>query len=554
MAKKPEEKTPSRLASIFQKIWPGRKSDLEDEKTAYIDVQNQGALANGLHGEAPTFLDADAPDPVSASTGEFEQFRDVLPLDRVQRYAILATMERDPSVSAAIKLHVAQAMASKPGTGEIISIESTSDNDHPIVKDLRDTFKDLINERCPEWAYNTAIYGGWYARVYGKPGAGVTYVRSDYYTHPRFMREYERAGQLAGFTHAYQNISKTGYVQLIEPWKFVGFKIPAWHTPVSYEPIRNDQASFDIVDDDVFTEQVIESQSYGESMLVDAYEPWMDLNNAILSLNMSRRNAARLERLVGVNTGRLSPQKAAEYLNTIAAQLQKANEVHAKQAVSKGFFQTVINHLLPIFGDRGRLDISTVEGSPNIEGLEDLMFHVKRLSGALGVDPSLIGFGDMLSGGLGEGGFFRMSVMAAIKSHALRSAIRNGVEELFNIHVAYKHNKYFMPGQRPWRLTFHSVNSALEREEQENQDGRVNFATLLTTLVQMVDPEFSKVDFKAFNNYLWTDILRVDEEKFNAMFPNITPEAPESEEPNNVFESADAIKAIVEKFYAEIGK
>ena len=38
------------------------------------------------------------------------------------------------------------------------------------------------------------------------------------------------------------------------------------------------------------------------------------------------------------------------------------------------------------------------------------------------------------------------------------------------------------------------------------------------------------------------------------MFPNITPEAPESEEPNNVFESADAIKDIVEKFYAEIGK
>ena len=105
-----------------------------------------------------------------------------------------------------------------------------------------------------------------------------------------------------------------------------------------YESIRNDQASFDIVDDDVFTEQVIESQSYGESMLVDAYEPWMDLNNAILSLNMSRRNAARLERLVGVNTGRL-PRKSRRISHTIAAQLQKANEVHAKQAVSKGFFK-----------------------------------------------------------------------------------------------------------------------------------------------------------------------------------------------------------------------
>lgn len=31
---------------------------------------------------------------------------------------------------------------------------------------------------------------------------------------------------------------------------------------------------------------------------------------------------------------------------------------------------------------------------------------VKRLGGALGVDPSLLGFGDMLSGGLGDGASF----------------------------------------------------------------------------------------------------------------------------------------------------
>lgn len=179
----------------------------------------------------------------------------------------------------------------------------------------------------------------------------------------------------------------------------------------------------------------------------------------------------------------------------------------------------MVNHLIPIFGDRGRLDISTVEGSPNIEGLEDVMLHVKRLGGALGIDPSLLGFGDMLSGGLGEGGYFRLSVMAAIKSQQIRTAIQTGLEKLFNIHIALKHGKYFLPGQRPWRIVFNSISTAMEREEEENMESRANSATMLATLVQTIDPEFSKIDFPSFNNYLWTDILRVDEEKLRAIFP-----------------------------------
>lgn len=52
---------------------------------------------------------------------------------------------------------------------------------------------------------------------------------------------------------------------------------------------------------------------------------------------------------------------------------------------------------------------------------------MKRLGGALGVDPSLLGFGDMLSGGLGDGGFFRVSVLAAVKANLIRAAIRDGL-------------------------------------------------------------------------------------------------------------------------------
>jgi len=401
-----------------------------------------------------------------------------------------------------------------------------------------------------------------FARVYGERNKGVELVRSDYYTHPQFIKMYEQAGQLAGFTAAYQNTNqRVGYILLMEPWKFVAFRIPIWRIETDTEPARLDGSIFDISSDDYRAESIIESQNYGASLIETAFGPWLDLQDAIISLNMSRKNAARLERMVGVNTGKLSPQRAAQYLNTIAGQMLKANEAKARESLRRGYVQTVVNHLIPIFGDgKGRLDIASIEGNPNLDGLADIDFHVKRLGSALGIDPALLGFGEMLSGGLGDGGFFRISVLAAIKATMLRRAILSGLESLFDIHVAYKYGKAFLPGEKPWRIVFNSVSSALEREERENMEGRVTFATMMGQLIQIIDAEFTSVDRNALANFMFTDIMKIDEEKFRQMFPGkITgpvgesdeyPEALGEDEEDEITESAGMkrLKSVVDRY------
>jgi len=82
---------------------------------------------------------------------------------------------------------------------------------------------------------------------------------------------------------------------------------------------------------------------------------------------------------------------------------------------------------------------------PDIQGIEDVTFHINRLGSAVGIDPSLLGFGEQLSGGLGDGGFFRVSILASIKAQMLRTAVKTGLERLFEIHVAYKYGKTFLP-------------------------------------------------------------------------------------------------------------
>jgi len=334
------------------------------------------------------------------------------------------------------------------------------------------------------------------------------------------MRAYERAGSLVGYSSAWQRNFKAGHVTLMPPWTFVPFKIPYWAVDATIEPFRADGKEFDISNDDLAADGIIESLNYGQSLVETSFGPWLDLQEAIISLNMSRKNAARMERMVGVNTGKLSPTAAASYLRDVANNLNRIQKNRTTQSLKRGFVQTIINHLIPIWGDgKGRLEISTIEGNPNIDGLSDVDFHIKRLGSALGIDPSLLGFGELLSGGLGDGGFFRLSILAAIRAALLRRAVLSGIETLFDIHVAYKFNKVFLPGEKPWRIMFNSVSSALDREQQENRESRANLAGMMATLIQTLDPEMQTVDRQAFYNYLWTDIMKVDEEKFRAMFP-----------------------------------
>lgn len=508
-------------------LFPGRKS-ISDYDARNVDIPAQTAGYFGDYGDQVV----DPVQHVFALTTDEDKLIHNLPTDRLSRYGFLEAMATDPTIESAIQMHIAHALSADLNTGQIVKIESSTDAENPFVTELKEAFEDDFNARIRSWVYPCGIYGANYLRVYSEQGKGVTHIRDDFYTHPRHIREYEHSGRLAGFTCAYQGAQKA--VMLMPPWSMVALKIPYWRKDAVVEPYRVDAKGIDLSNDDYMAEGMIETQNYGASLIETAYGPWFDLMEAILSLNMSRKNAARLERLIGVNMGKLDPIRAAKYLNTVAGQIQKTNKETARMSLRKGFVQTVINHLIPIFGgEKARLDINPIQGTPDINGLEDVMFHVKRLGSALGVDPSLLGFGDLLQGGLGEGGWFRVSVIAAMKAQQVRTAVRQACNRIMDIHVAQKTGKVFLPGQKPWKLVFNSVSTAMEREERENMEGRANLCTMIVGMVAGMDQEFSRMDRAKFYNFLFTDILKMDEQKFAEVFPetilNKPPENPQGD-------------------------
>lgn len=528
-----EAASPSKAGRALTAIYPGWGM-VEERESLMVGLPASASayFSGGIRGGVDTNHDGGILG--SATSSDAAQITHVLPEDRSARYAVLRLMAKDPTIDSAIKMHIANALSARTDSGESVFISPAEGaGEDKIVDDLRATLMPFIKKDLNEWARKAAVYGSCFARVYGAQGIGIQNIRCDYYTHPRFIQKFEKGGRLAGYTTTYQGTNQANQrLRLMPPWSFVGFEIPEWWDCEDIEPINVGGIPVDLAMADAAIEGLVESQEYGTSLIATAYGPWMDLLDAICSLKMSRRNAARLERMVGVNTGKLDPERAAHYLDMVAERISNATADVERQSWLRGNVQTVVNHYVPIFGEKGGLQIDAVQGTPDINGLEDVMFHIKRLGSAIGVDPALLGFGDLLSGGLGDGGFFRVSVMAATKANLLRHALKNGIQKLCELHVAYKFGKVFLPGNYPWTIQFNSVSSAIEREEQEALESRTNALSGLVGILATIDQDFQTLDKRELFKEIFLK-LHFSEDSFEAICPegkNSDPTPPEDEE------------------------
>lgn len=528
-----EAASPSKAGRALTAIYPGWGM-VEERESLMVGLPASASayFSGGIRGGVDTNHDGGILG--SATSSDAAQITHVLPEDRSARYAVLRLMAKDPTIDSAIKMHIANALSARTDSGESVFISPAEGaGQDKIVDDLRATLMPFIKKDLNEWARKAAVYGSCFARVYGAQGIGIQNIRCDYYTHPRFIQKFEKGGRLAGYTTTYQGTNQANQrLRLMPPWSFVGFEIPEWWDCEDVEPINVGGIPVDLAMEDAAMEGLVESQEYGTSLIATAYGPWMDLLDAICSLKMSRRNAARLERMVGVNTGKLDPERAAHYLDMVAERISNATEEVERQSWLRGNVQTVVNHYVPIFGEKGGLQIDAVQGTPDINGLEDVMFHIKRLGSAIGVDPALLGFGDLLSGGLGDGGFFRVSVMAATKANLLRQALKTGIQKLCELHVAYKFGKVFLPGNYPWTIQFNSVSSAIEREEQEALESRTNALSGLVGILATIDQDFQTLDKRELFKEIFLK-LHFSEDSFEAICPegkNSDPTPPEDEE------------------------
>lgn len=467
-----------------------------------------------------------------------------LPLDRLQRYSKFDVMAKHHAIHAALEFYLNTGLSSSVATGEVLSIQPAGDSKKE--SDELQYLEKIFNKNINSWMYGACKNGVSYVLPYLEKGKGITSIRYDYYTRPEMIKEYEKGGTLRGYIHKSQIENNTeGKVLLLPPWRFAAFKMPASNTERETEPLRKNKYKFDITAESPVNEDPIETQNYGRSLIEAAYKPWISYVRAMISLDIARENAGKKERLITVNTAGMSLLAAANYFASFLAQLAGKRKKRVQKAQAAGGYTSVENTVLPVKGEVG---INSEVNSPDIAHIEDVTLRISALAGSLGIDKSQLGFTEDLAGGLGEGGWHSVSLMAASKAQSIRHIATDTLNYMCELHMMWKFGTVYEDGKLPWKIVFNSMTTAVEQEDQRSEDMAINSAIQELTLKQMIDPNGEVFDQVAYVRQIYIGKLGYSEEDFNKLLakagssPPPTPEDDPSTPPILDSASKDAVE------------
>lgn len=426
-------------------------------------------------------------------------------------YQKWSQMEADPIISSALTLQVTAALGGHETTGDVVFIEKTPEAQKnkqlaAMVDEISSQLTPMFNAVAFTMAYHGAAFGDAYARPYLKKGVGLVDLIADELVRAPLVQPYQRGSKTLGY-HVYVGDKQ---VERLNVSQLVRLKMPrtVW---VPQPSVIEKSWRTALIEDDLDRLPLLPSLA-GGSFLYQAEEAYDNLYQTLLGLVGQRWMDSIDEQMVGVNLDSMTKDQQKVFLDSIVAMLKKSKEL-AEKAVSGG--QPVlekIRHVIPMWGDKQVTQIGPMsQGSGRGANLsiEDVMMHAKLLAGSLGTDLSMLGFAELLSGGLGDGGFFRVSAQVAHRSGLIRTAMADAFNALLDLHTLARYDVVFEPEQRPWSINFYGSISANEAEKQRTRTDSMNTgAMMVQTMMQFKE---MGADSKIMEVFL-SKVLMIDED------------------------------------------
>lgn len=407
---------------------------------------------------------------------------------RAQIYQKWSYMQGDAIISSALTLLVTSALGGHETTGDTVFVEKSpiglaNDKLGAIADEIRDDLAPLFNKIAHTSAYNGVAYGDSYARIYSDRERGVYELMVNEQVHPTLMQPFEKGERTVGF------MLYTGQklIQRLNIAQIARLQMP--RTVYIPQPsVIEKSARMAVTEDDPDKLPVLPAL-VGGSFLFAAEESYDNLYASLLGLVGQRWMDSIDESMVGVSVEGMTSDQQKRFLDSIVKMLQISKK-RAEEAVRSGQpLMERIRHIIPVFSDKQVVKMdSGLSGSQNRASIsiEDVMLHAKLLSGALGVDLSMLGFSEILSGGLGDGGFFRTSAQVAEKSRLIRTALIEFYNSIIDIHTMQKYGMVFEAKDRPWNINFYGSISAMEAEKQRTKTDAMGAAQMLVQTIQQL--------------------------------------------------------------------
>lgn len=445
--------------------------------------------------------------------------------NRIQIYQKYIEMVADPIISTALRMHVTAALGGHETSGDVVFIEVAADakgdkQKEKYAQEISNDLSAIFNRVAYTVAFNGAGFGDGYGRVYTDGKNGVVDLYVDELVHPAMVQPYERANTTIGY------IVATGQkaTERLNVSQMVRMKMPRM---VYIPQIRAVEKAIKqaLREDDINALPMLPAL-VGGSFLDGAEDPFDALRAALVGLVGQRVLDSIDESMITVNQDGMTKDQQKQFMANIT-KILKASKERAEASVKSGkpLLQRFY-HIIPTWGEKqmtalnGSITNGSGRGASGTISIEDVMFHAKLLAGALGIDLAMLGFSELLSGGLGDGGFFRTSAQSAERSRLLRVALTEFFNAVIDIHTYNRYGIVFPPNERPWQVNFYGTISALETERQRTKTESMNTGSILVqNLATMRDLDLGA----AANEEILAKVMSLDEDQAKLLASSLKP-------------------------------
>lgn len=398
-------------------------------------------------------------------------------------------MEGDPIISSGLSLLVTSALGGHETTGDVVFIEKTPEAEKDkrlgaIADEIAADLTPLFNKIAYQSAYNGAAFGDSYARIYSQKGVGVTSLCTDELVRPPMVQPFERGSKTVGF----MIYSGQKLVDRLDLSQMARLKMPRTLWVPQFAVVEK-AFRMALQEDDENNLPILPSM-VGGSFLYQCEEAYDNLYASLIGLLGQRWMDSIDEQMISINMQSMTSKQQESFLKSFTNMLVKS-KARAEEAVKTGRpVMERVRHLIPVFNEKQVQGISTAPNGAAGRGgaisIDDVMLHARMLSGALGVDLSMLGFADQLSGGLGDGGFFRVSAQAAERARGIRHALADMFYSIIDIHTLKRYGVVFEPKDRPFKINFYGSISAMEAEKARTKTEALSSASLFIQSLQMM--------------------------------------------------------------------
>ncbi|MFJ3487110.1 hypothetical protein ACIPL1_27380 [Pseudomonas sp. NPDC090202] len=405
---------------------------------------------------------------------------------RAQIYMKYHFMMQEGLISTALRSNVQMALGGHETTGETLFMEpkpKISSADKKMVDELAPVIK-MLNDSAHSMCFSASGFGDAYARIYTVPKKGIVAFDHERMFSP-LVQPYEELGKTVGYQVSFGE--KIGGVKLSH-LDVVRLKMPRMLILPQMKVMENAQ-KINLEETDINRMLPLPSP-VGGSLMEAAEQDFDNLYAAVRGLTGQRIASSMEEVLLALDLSDTTKDQQKKIVDN-TKKLLAAMKERAERQVSEGIYSTSrMFNLMPTWGQKMLTQVSSLQSGATGQNLtvDDVLFHAKKLAGTLGSDISQLGFADLISASLGDGGTNRTSATGAERARILRTAYTRMVNDTIDRHMLAKYGFCWPDAERPYTINFYGSIAALEAEKQASAERAMNKgAVMIQLLAQMRD-------------------------------------------------------------------